>query len=205
MMRSLILAAVLATTTAQAQTAHIEPLVIPAGSCVSSPFGPRIIPNAPQAGTFHNGIDLPAPDGTPVLAIASGKLLRIQYHGPGGVEVLIQHDGFVSLYSHLGTVTISGGNVVAGQEVGTIGRTGVTFGPHLFFGILKNGRAIDPAPILGTPRCTGEHSGPVGPVIRQMTPAEILAMGGKLPPTRTYSPDPPPKAVSIPVSSRPRA
>ena len=184
-------AAVLASTAAQAQPS-IEPLVTPAGSCVSSPFGPRVIPNAPQAGTFHNGIDLPAPLGTPVRAIATGKLLRIQHYGVGGVEVLIQHDGFVSLYSHLGTVTITGDTVAAGQEIGTIGRTGLSFGPHLFFGILKNGRAIDPAPILGTPRCSNENS---GPVIRQMTAGEILAMGGKLPPTRVYSPNPP-KPVS---------
>src|SRR5882672_10255449 len=114
-MRAFILAlALLASTAAHAETANVQHLIVPAGSCVSSPFGPRIIPNAPQAGTFHNGIDLPAPEGTPVRAIAAGKLLRIQYHGPGGVEVLIQHDGFVSLYSHLGTVTIIDKDISAG-------------------------------------------------------------------------------------------
>jgi murein DD-endopeptidase MepM/ murein hydrolase activator NlpD len=199
-MRALALIALLLATPAYAETAHVESLVVPAGSCVSSPFGPRIIPNHPQAGTFHNGIDLPAAVGSPVRAIAAGKLLRIQNHGPGGIEVMVDHGGFVSLYSHLGTVNVSGSDVAAGQQIGTIGMTGVSFGPHLFFGILRNGRAVDPAPILGTPPCTGTS----GPVIRQMTPAEILAMGGKIPPTRIYSPDPP-KPVSTPAPVRPRA
>jgi hypothetical protein len=43
-----------ATTTAHA-------VALPAGSCISSPFGPRILPNHPQAGTYHNGVDLPRP------------------------------------------------------------------------------------------------------------------------------------------------
>jgi murein DD-endopeptidase MepM/ murein hydrolase activator NlpD len=86
-----------ATTTAHA-------VALPAGSCISSPFGPRILPNHPQAGTYHNGVDLPAPEGTPVRAVASGKLLRIEKGGPGGLEVLVQHDRYVSVYSHLASI-----------------------------------------------------------------------------------------------------
>ena len=78
------------------------PPVAPA--CVSSPFGPRILPNRPLAGVFHNGIDLPAQIGSPVLAVAPGTVIRVQRHGIGGLEVLIQHDGFVAVYSHLGLV-----------------------------------------------------------------------------------------------------
>src|SRR5690242_19833583 len=74
-----------------ATTAHAT--VLTAGSCISSGFGPRIMPDRPQAGTFHNGVDLPAPEGTPVRAVAAGKLLRIDRGGPGGLEVLVQHDG----------------------------------------------------------------------------------------------------------------
>ena len=47
--------------------------VLPAGSCISSGFGPRIMPDRPQAGTFHNGVDMPAPEGTPVRAVAAGS------------------------------------------------------------------------------------------------------------------------------------
>ena len=73
----------------------VRAAVLPAGSCISSGFGPRIMPDRPQAGTFHNGVDLPAPKGTPVRAVATGKLLRIEHVGPGGLEVLVQHDGYV--------------------------------------------------------------------------------------------------------------
>ena len=154
-------------------------IVLPAGSCISSGFGPRTLPSHPQAGSYHNGVDLPAPEGTPVRAVASGKLLRVQRGGPGGLEVLIQHDGYVSVYSHLASIAPSLGKstIVAGDEVGIVGHTGVSFGPHLFFALLEDGRAIDPRPFLGVPLCNGT-------IAHERTPAEIVAAGEKLPPTR---------------------
>ena len=100
---AILLAATLAPASAFAQlrssstttTAHA--VVPPVSSCISSPFGPRILPNHPQAGTYHNGVDLPAPEGTLVRAVASGRLLRIERGGPGGLEVLIQHESYVSV------------------------------------------------------------------------------------------------------------
>jgi hypothetical protein len=155
--------------------------VLPAGSCISSAYGPRFLVNHPQAGSYHNVVDLPAPEGTPARAIASGKLLRIQRGGPGGLEVLIQHDGYVSVYSHLASVapSLGKGAIAAGDEVGIVGHSGVSFGPHLFFALLENGRAIDPRPFLGVPLCNGT-------TLHERTPAEILAAGEKLPPTRHY-------------------
>ena len=71
-------------------------------------------------------------------AVASGKLLRIEHGGPGGLEVLIQHESFVSVYSHLASVAPSLGKsvIAAGDEVGVVGHTGVSYGPHLFFALL---------------------------------------------------------------------
>jgi murein DD-endopeptidase MepM/ murein hydrolase activator NlpD len=162
-------------------TAAIHAAVLPAGSCISSPFGPRVLPDHPQAGTFHNGVDLPAPEGTPVRAVASGRLLRIENGGPGGLEVLIQHDGYVSVYSHLASIAPSLGKsmITAGDDIGVVGHTGVSFGPHLFFALLENGRAVDPRPFLDVPMCNGTTK-------HQRTPAETLAAGEKLPPTRHY-------------------
>ena len=184
---AIMLAATLASASASAQlrslstttTAHA--VVLPVGSCISSPFGPRILPEHPQAGTYHNGVDLPAPEGTPVRAVASGKLLRIEHGGPGGLEVLIQHESYVSVYSHLASIAPSLGKsvIAAGDEVGVVGHTGVSFGPHLFFALLEDGRAVDPRPFLGVPLCTGTN-------VHQRTPAEMLAAGEKLPPTRHY-------------------
>src|SRR5277367_7188933 len=103
---AIVLATALCSTSAAAQLRQ-GVVVLPVGSCISSPFGPRVLSNHPQAGTYHNGVDLPAPEGTPVRAVASGKLLRIEHGGPGGLEVLIQHESYVSVYSHLASIAPS--------------------------------------------------------------------------------------------------
>ncbi|WP_428486709.1 M23 family metallopeptidase [Rhodopila sp.] len=125
--------------------------------CISSPFGPRILPNRPLAGTFHNGIDLPAPDRTPVVAVAPGVVIRIQKHGVGGLEVLIQHDGSIGVYSHLGLIApeIAEGRqtIYGGERLATVGRTGVSYGPHLYFGMIINGRPVNPAPYFAVKPC----------------------------------------------------
>jgi murein DD-endopeptidase MepM/ murein hydrolase activator NlpD len=145
----------------QAATANVQPraaLLPPvAPTCISSPFGPRILPNRPLAGTFHEGIDLPAALGTPVVAVAPGTVIRVQRHGVGGLEVLIQHDGFVGVYSHLGLIApfLAGGgkSVYGGERIATVGRSGLTYGPHLYFGMIVNGRSVDPAPRLNVVPC----------------------------------------------------
>lgn len=131
------------------------PPVTPA--CVSSPFGPRILPNRPLAGAFHSGIDLPAPVGAAVVAVAPGSVIRIQRHGVGGLEILIQHDGFVGVYSHLGLIAprIAEGRktIDGGEKIATVGRSGLTYGPHLYFGMIVDGRAVDPSPYLSVVPC----------------------------------------------------
>lgn len=127
-------------------------------ACISSPFGPRVLRNYPQAGTFHYGIDLPAPEGAPVHATAAGLLLRVQRNGPGGLELIVQHSDFVGVYSHLGVLApklATRGNVLlkGGEHLGAVGRTGVSSGAHLYFAMLRAGRAVDPGPFLGIPLC----------------------------------------------------
>jgi murein DD-endopeptidase MepM/ murein hydrolase activator NlpD len=149
-------------------------------ACISSPFGPRVLPNRPLAGTFHNGIDLPAAAGTPVRAIASGELIRVQRRGPGGLEILVQHPGFIGIYSHLGMVAPAiaegGRHISPGEQLGVVGHTGVTYGMHLFFGMIVQGRSVDPATFLQLPLCVAAHR----------TPADSLASDGRVPPTRRY-------------------
>ena len=121
---AVILGAMLISLSANAQlrssstATTVRASVLPAGSCISSGFGPRILSDRPQAGTFNNGVDLPAPEGTPVRAVAAGKLLRIDRGGPGGLEVLVQHDGYVSVYSHLASVAplLGKGLILAGVK-----------------------------------------------------------------------------------------
>jgi hypothetical protein len=134
---------------------RLLPPVSPA--CVSSPFGPRVLPGHPEAGTFHAGVDLPAPLGTPIRAAAPGVVMHIIRRGPGGLQMLIQHPGFIGVYSHFGSIAprFSEGDriVSAGEKLGVVGLTGVTFGPHLYFGMLVNDRPVNPAPFLGVAPC----------------------------------------------------
>jgi murein DD-endopeptidase MepM/ murein hydrolase activator NlpD len=175
---ALAFAPVIANATQQQREDHT--LLRPVGTtCISSPFGPRVLPNHPLAGTYHYGVDLPAPAGAPVLAAAPGTVVRIQHKGPGGLEVLVQHDGFVGVYSHLGMVSpaLAEGKktLTGGEEIGVVGHTGVTFGMHLYFEMIMSGRPVDPAPYLGLPICNGG-------VHRTLT--DMLDAGGKIPPTR---------------------
>ena len=147
-------------------------------ACISSPFGPRVLPNHPLAGTFHNGIDLPAPAGAPVHAIAAGRVIRAQRRGPGGLELLVQHHGFVGVYSHLGSVApaIADGHltVKAGEKIGVVGHSGVMYGMHLFFAMEHDGHFVDPERYLQLAKC---HAG-----MRRRS--DMLAADGKIPPTR---------------------
>jgi hypothetical protein len=98
---------------------------------------------------YHNGIDLAAPLGTPVIAAASGTVISAGTSSDGAVIVKIRHDdGYVSLYAHLDpSLQVSvGQQVVAGQTIGRVGLTGVTTGPHLHFGLYtSDGTAVDPS------------------------------------------------------------
>ena len=135
----------------------LQPPVTPA--CVSSPFGWRhaVGPHAPAG--YHNGIDLPAPAGALVHAAAAGTVEAVRRQGLGGVTVHLRHPGgLVTLYAHLGNLVpaIARGkrNVAAGEPLGHVARTGVTYGTHLFFAVLENGQAVDPLGVLAPlPRC----------------------------------------------------
>ncbi len=141
-----------AASAGAAQTTPVlQPPVTPA--CVSSPFGWRhaVGPHAPAG--FHNGIDLPAPAGGLVHAAAAGTILVIKRQGLGGVTVHLGHGGgMTTLYAHLGNLVpaIAEGKrtVAAGEPLGHVARTGVTYGTHVFFAVLVDGTAVDPLSLL---------------------------------------------------------
>lgn len=126
-------------------------------ACISSPFGPRRAVG-PRAALMHNGIDLPAPAGTWVTAVASGHVIAVRRLGSSGLEVDITHaPGLFTRYAHLGTVApafAEGRTAVAvGDRIGRVGRTGVTYGTHLHFEVHLGGQVVDPAPFLGVEHC----------------------------------------------------
>lgn len=113
---------------------------------VSSYFGYRLQPTD-GASSFHSGVDLAAPQGTPIVATRGGTVTIATYDSYSGYYVCINHhDGFVSQYLHMARYIVTPGQVViAGQVIGYCGSTGVSTGAHLHFGILLNGQSVNPA------------------------------------------------------------
>ncbi len=100
---------------------------------------------------FHDGLDIAAPLGTPVRAIAAGRVTIAGRLSDGAVLVEIEHSpGVYSRYGHLepGLAVRVGESVSAGELVGTVGVTGNTTGPHVHFEIEASGQPVDPLLVL---------------------------------------------------------
>jgi len=99
----------------------------------------------------HLGIDYAAPSGRKVFATADGKIIHRGRKGGYGNVVIIRHKGgYKSLYAHLSRFAKIrvGQRVKQGTFIGRVGTTGRSTGPHLHFGLYKNGRAINPAKVI---------------------------------------------------------
>ena len=113
---------------------------------LSSPFGNREAPTA-GASTYHQGVDLAGPEGTPIYASRTGVVTTATSSKSAGYYVTINHgDGFSSVYMHMTHFVVSKGQAVsAGQIIGYMGSTGISTGSHLHFGIAYNGTYVNPA------------------------------------------------------------
>jgi len=94
----------------------------------------------------HNGVDLSSPSGTPILAVASGRVVSAGWHYAYGLNIEIEHGpGWRSRYAHAKLLYVKVGQTVdSGQFIGQVGSTGRSTGPHLHFEIWQNGQPIDP-------------------------------------------------------------
>ena len=112
---------------------------------LSSPFGYRDAPTG-GASSYHQGVDLAAPAGTPIYATRSGVVTAATFGSAAGYYVSINHgDGFSSIYMHMTHYVVYAGQAVsAGQLIGYVGKTGVATGNHLHFGISYNGMYVNP-------------------------------------------------------------
>jgi peptidoglycan hydrolase-like protein with peptidoglycan-binding domain len=120
------------------------PLAWPLKGPIGSPFGPR-------GNRFHAGIDIVAPQGTPIAAAAPGRVVYAAFAGGGwGNLVVVLHSGGVrSLYAHLSKIDAHrGANVATGTRLGLVGATGDATGPHLHFEVRLRGAAVDPRSAL---------------------------------------------------------
>jgi len=116
---------------------------------VSSGFGPARNPFSKEM-DFHNGIDLVALSGKPVLASAEGIVKTSSATDKNGNFIVIDHaDGFSTKYLHLKNRSVKAGERVAsGTTIGLVGNTGKSTGPHLHFEILESGKPVNPASFI---------------------------------------------------------
>lgn len=112
---------------------------------VSSRFGLRVHPITGKTKS-HTGIDIASNQGTAVYASDGGTVTLAGWNGGYGNCIMIDHgNGYVTLYGHLSSISVSVGQTVSqGATIGAVGSTGNSTGPHLHFEVLKNGTRIDP-------------------------------------------------------------
>ncbi|MCL2608444.1 MAG: M23 family metallopeptidase [Treponema sp.] len=116
---------------------------------LTSDYGMRISPISGNP-NFHRGIDLAAPSGSEVFAVADGLVTETGYDTVLGNFVRISHpDGWVSLYGHMrGVDTTLGTRVKVGSRIGWVGSTGYSTGPHLHFELWYGSQSRDPGRYL---------------------------------------------------------
>ena len=120
------------------------------GGYVNSYYGWRPDPFDPEQTVFHGGLDMPYPQGTPILAAAGGTVVIANatdaWGGGYGYYVKIQHDGtFATLYAHCSQIAVTNGQEVQkGQVIGYVGSTGHSTGNHLHWEVYVNGARVDP-------------------------------------------------------------
>ena len=112
---------------------------------ITSNFGPRSSPGG-IGSTYHEGVDIGVPTGTSVKATGPGRVIFAGVSGGYGNLVKIAFaDGTVTYFGHLQSFTCRvGDQVAAGQQVALSNNTGNSTGPHLHFGVEKNGRFVNP-------------------------------------------------------------
>lgn len=117
---------------------------------ITSPFGPRVLNGSKD---FHSGLDFGAITagviGDPIMAVADGTIVVSKANGGGvnkgyGYYIIIQHDGFCSLYAHLKQLGLKvGTNVKAGDIIGYMGSSGSSTAAHLHFEIRDKNYTVD--------------------------------------------------------------
>ncbi|MBE9135810.1 M23 family metallopeptidase [Nodosilinea sp. LEGE 07088] len=113
---------------------------------ISSEFGLRPNPFGGRSYEMHEGLDFVGPVGKPILATAEGVVVAADYSGGYGNHVKIDHGyRYETLYAHMSEINVKiGDRVKRGDVVGLLGSTGRSSGPHLHYGVYRNGQAVNP-------------------------------------------------------------
>jgi Membrane proteins related to metalloendopeptidases len=125
------------------------PSLVPTQGLISSTFGARTNPftGLPD---FHEGLDISADIGTPVVATADGVVTFAGFRGNFGRVVEIGHEyGFSTVFGHLAEIDVHAGQQVhRGEVIGLVGNSGNSTGPHLHYEVHVNDQAVNPKPYL---------------------------------------------------------
>ncbi len=135
-----------------AHNPFLQLTTLPVDGPVSSLFGNRVLISF-SLPRFHSGVDVKAAVGTPVLAAADGTVTFAGRKGTYGVLVALEHRyGLVTRYAHMDKAIVAVGDVVkAGDQIGTVGKTGKTTGANLHFEVLLDDQYQDPGLLLPWP------------------------------------------------------
>ena len=116
-----------------------EQMLWPVAGVINSGYGPR-------GASFHDGVDISAPEGTPIQAVEQGEVAYSdQLRGYGNIVIIRHAGGIASVYAHNQINLVREGQQVAkGEIIAKVGSTGRVTGPHLHFEIRKNNSAQDP-------------------------------------------------------------
>lgn len=117
----------------------------PVVGAITSPFGPRRHPIT-EVVSFHNGVDIAAPVGTPVRAPVASRVMSVYYHPAGGNTVILQlENGYRAGFAHLDRVDVVSGQLLdAAAQIGTVGATGQVTGPHLHYTLHDGDAYVNP-------------------------------------------------------------
>ena len=123
--------------------------VLPSPGAITSWFGPRLHPILGYT-RMHNGVDFNCWTGDPIRSATDGIVIMAQYYGGYGYTIIVQHANSLStLYAHLSAFNSQVNDyVVAGQQIGQCGTTGLSTGPHLHFEVRQSGAPVNPLPYL---------------------------------------------------------
>ena len=126
------------------------PLGLPFHGTITSTFGHRENPFGGDNVETHKGLDISGPFGAPVKAMAKGEVEFAGLRGGFGNCIILKHaNGFETLYGHLSKILVQPGEQInIGQEIGKIGSTGRSTGPHLHYKVHRNGQKINPQSFL---------------------------------------------------------
>jgi murein DD-endopeptidase MepM/ murein hydrolase activator NlpD len=117
---------------------------------ITSYFGYRSSPFGGRSSEFHRGLDISAPNGTPILAPADGIVVEVDWNSGYGQILVVNHGyGVVSRYAHISQSYVQGGQrVKRGEKICAVGATGRVTGPHLHYEVIVNGIPVNPMRFL---------------------------------------------------------